>query len=95
MCKILSIETILSVCTCTHAHTHTHTHTHTQAHTHKHTDYTKLNLHNLKQAANTDLILMKTVAWNGKHGRSTVLGEKTSNYCGTPKASGTTRITSA
>ena len=65
MCKILSIETILSVCTCTHAHTHTHTHT--QAHTHKHTDYTKLNLHNLKQAANRDLRQTKTAAQNGKN----------------------------
>ena len=36
--------------TCTDTHTRTHTHTHT--HTHEHTDYTKLNWHNLKRAAN-------------------------------------------
>ena len=28
---------------------------HMHAHTEEHTDYTKLNLHNLKQAANSDL----------------------------------------
>ena len=54
--KIMSVETILS--TYTHVRTHTHTHTHrsnpppppTHTHTHKHTDYTQLNLHNLKRA---------------------------------------------
>ena len=30
---------------------YTHTHTHTGTHTHEHSDYTKLNLHSLKQAA--------------------------------------------
>ena len=45
--------------TCTHTHTHTqmhvhtctHTHTHTCTNTHEHTDYTKLNLHNLKMGS--------------------------------------------
>ena len=42
----------------THTHTHmrTHTHTHTDTCTYKHADYTKLNLHSLKQVpANRDL----------------------------------------
>lgn len=38
--NVLSVETILS------------TYPHTQTHTHEHTGYTKLNLHNLKRAAN-------------------------------------------
>ena len=42
--------------------------------THKHADYTKLNLHNLKRAANKDLRWMTTSARNGKHSRSIVLG---------------------
>ena len=50
--KILSEETILSAYMHAHVHTHTYTHTHTGICTHKHTDYTKLNLHNLKWAAN-------------------------------------------
>ena len=49
MHKILSAEIILS------AYMHAHKHTHTGAHTHKHTDYAKLNLHNLKQAAKNRL----------------------------------------
>ena len=39
----------------THTHSNTHTHTHTGTCTHKHSDYTKLNLHSLKWAANGDL----------------------------------------
>ena len=84
----MSIETILNVCVraCTHTHTHTHTLTHTHAHTHththtgtcthEHTDNTKLNLHSLKQAANTDLRWMKTAAQNRKHGRTIGLGKR-------------------
>ena len=34
---------------CTHACTHTHTRTHTGTPTQEHSDYTKLNLHSLKQ----------------------------------------------
>ena len=34
------------------ARAHTHTHTHRGTGTHKHSDYTKLNIHSLKQAAN-------------------------------------------
>ena len=45
-CKIVFTKTVLSAYTHTHIHTHTHT---------KHTDYTKFNLHNLKQAANRNL----------------------------------------
>ena len=57
-----------------HAHTRTHTHTHTLygTCTHKQTDYTKLSLHNSKWAASRDTRLMKTAAWNGKQGRSTI-----------------------
>ena len=45
MCKILSIDTILSnTQTCMHTHTHTHTHTHRGICTHEQSDYTKLNL---------------------------------------------------
>ena len=47
----MSLETILS--THTHMHTHTHTHTHRGTSTHKHSDYTKLNIHSLKQEENT------------------------------------------
>ena len=56
--------------------------THAGTSTCKLTDYTKLNLHSLKQAANTDLRWMKTAAQNGKHGRSKALGEKcqTNNF---------------
>ena len=43
-----------------HVRSRTHTHTHTQAPALKHTDYTKLNLHNLKWAANRELQRMKT-----------------------------------
>ena len=58
--KMLSIETILSTHTHAraraHTHTHTHTHTrprarartHTHTRTHEHSDYSKLNLHQLK-----------------------------------------------
>ena len=52
-----------------------HAHTHTGTCTQEHTDYTKINLQNLKLAANSDLRWMKTAAWNGKDGWSTVLGE--------------------
>ena len=41
--KILSLETILRV--------RKHTHKHRGTCTHKHSDYTKLNIHSLKQAA--------------------------------------------
>ena len=51
-------------------------HTHRSTHTHEHTDYTKLHLHNLKQAANRDLRQMKTAARNGRHGGSVVLGKR-------------------
>ena len=44
---------------------------------HEHTDYTKLNLYSLKQAANRDLRWMKTAAWSRKQGRSIVLGKET------------------
>ena len=47
---------------CMHMHARMHTHTHT--HTYEHSDYTKLNLHSLRQAA--DLGWMKTAAWNRK-----------------------------
>ena len=47
--KILSLETILSA---PPPHTHTHTHIHTPAYWSMYTDYIKLNLHNLKRAAN-------------------------------------------
>ena len=60
----------------THARTHSHTLTHTGTRTHQHTDYTKLNLHNLKRAANRDSRQMKTAAWNGKCGRSIIFGGK-------------------
>ena len=53
--KILSLETVPSAC----VRTHTHTHTHTGNHTHKHSDYAKLNIHSLKQAANA------RETWNG------------------------------
>ena len=49
----MSTQTILIAHT--HTHTHTHTHAHRGTHTHKadkHTDYTKLNLHNIKWAVN-------------------------------------------
>ena len=51
--KILSIDTVLSA--------YTHTHTHIQ----RHTDYTKLNLYNLKQAAKRNLSHMKTAMFSG------------------------------
>ena len=35
-----------------HTQTHTHTHTHWGTSIHKHSDYTKLNIHSLKRAAN-------------------------------------------
>ena len=68
----------------THARTHTHTHTYRHPHTRAYwlywltirTDYTKLNLHSSKRAANRDLRRMKTAARNGKHGRSVVLGKE-------------------
>ena len=50
--------------------------THRSTHTHEHTDYTKLHLHNLKQAANRDFRQMKTAARNGRHGGSVVLGKR-------------------
>ena len=52
----------------THAIARTYT-TQRGTRTHEHTVYTKLNLHNLKRAANRDLRRMKTEARNGKHGR--------------------------
>ena len=60
---------------CKHAHMHArmHTYTHTGTRTHACTDCTKLNLHNLKQAANRDL---KRTAWNRKHSRSIALSKK-------------------
>ena len=48
----------------THTHKYTHTHTHTNTHTHEHTDYTKLDLHNLKRAASRDLRRMTTATRN-------------------------------
>ena len=50
--KILSIETFVHTRARARAHTHTHTHTQAPAHTSTLTIDTKLNLHNLKQAAN-------------------------------------------
>ena len=44
----------------THAHDHTHTRTHTGTRTHEQSDYTKLNLHSLKRAANRDLRWMNS-----------------------------------
>ena len=62
-CKILSVEIILSAFMLTNTHTGTCTH--------KNTDYKKLNLHAASNGrANRDLGLMKTAAWNGKHGYS-------------------------
>ena len=52
--KVLSVETILSARVRTHPHTHPPTH--------EQADYTKLNVHNLKQIANRDLRPMKTAA---------------------------------
>ena len=52
-------------------------HARTRSGTHEHTGYTKLNLHNLKQAANRDLRRMKAAAQNGKRGRSIVSGNET------------------
>ena len=49
--KILSLETILNA--------YTRTRTHGGIRTHNHTDYTKLNLHSLKWAANA------RETWNG------------------------------
>ena len=82
----MSVETILSAYmhACTHTYTHTHTHTHTHMYRYKHTgtrthartDCTKLNLHNLKLAADRGLRWMKKAAWNGKHGRPIVLGKE-------------------
>ena len=49
---------------------------HTGTCTHEHSDYTKLYLHSLKQAAKGDLSelrWMKTATGNRKHGRSTFL----------------------
>ena len=69
----MSLETILNAYRRTRTHTHTHTHTGTR--THEHSDYTKLNLHSLKRAANRHLRWMTTAARNRKHGRSTVLGK--------------------
>ena len=54
------VEIILSKRAHTHTHTHTHTHRHPPTQS-EHTDYTKLNLHNLKRAANRDFR-------NGKRG---------------------------
>ena len=60
----MSIESILSARMRTHTyiHTHTHRHTHRGTRTHKHFDYTKLNTHSLKRAANApgDLEWIKT-----------------------------------
>ena len=62
--KVLSLETILNG-THTHMHaymytcTHTHTHTYRGTHPHKRSDYTKLNIHSLKPAANA------WETWNG------------------------------
>ena len=68
----MSVETILRAYAHARTHTHTrarahtnartqaHTHTHTHTHTHKHSDYTKLNLHSLKRAANRDLRWMNS-----------------------------------
>ena len=53
-----------------------HTYTHTGTHTQMNSDYTKLNLHSLKRAANRDLRRTKTAEWSRKHGRSTVLGKE-------------------
>ena len=53
--KILSLEAILG------AYKHTHTHTHTGTHPHKHSDYTKLIICSLKQAANAQ------ETWNERH----------------------------
>ena len=75
----MSIETILNTCRvhmCMRMHTHMHALTHTGTCTHEHTDYTKLNLHNLKRAANRDSRQMKTAEWNGKCGRSIVFWGK-------------------
>ena len=77
----MSIETILNTCRvhmCMHMHTHMHALTHTHTHRHLHTDYTKLNLHNLKRAANRNLRRMKTAARNGKYGRSLILAKRLS-----------------
>ena len=55
---------------------HSETRAHTHTHTHKYSDYTKINLHSLKLAANRDLKWMKTAALNRKCSRSTVLGKE-------------------
>ena len=55
-----------------HAYTHTHTHTHTGTYTHECANYTRLNLHNLKWAANRNYRWVKMAALNGKHDRSIV-----------------------
>ena len=44
------------------------------AHAHEHSDYTKLNLIQLKTGSR-DLRWMRTAVWNRKHGRSIVLGK--------------------
>ena len=64
--KILSVETVLRA----------YTYTHRDTHTYKHTDYTKLNLHNLKQAANQDSRWIKTAVQNIRHGRSIIWGKE-------------------
>ena len=46
--KLLSVETIRSAYT----HVRMHTHSHTGTRIHEHSQYTKLNLHSLKRAAN-------------------------------------------
>ena len=86
-CKILSIETILSL-RCTHIHTRMHT-THTcmhTTHTHAHHTHTctptphtsifarqNLIYTQLKQATNRDSRQRKIAVWNGNHGRYVVL----------------------
>ena len=53
-------------------HTCTHTHTHRGTRTNKHSDYTKLNVHSLKQAANA------RETWNGwmkMHGTENMAGD--------------------
>ena len=55
-------------------HTHTQTHTDTGTHTHKHSDYAKLNLHSLKQAATE---MDDDSSMEQKHGRATVFFQST------------------
>ena len=81
-----------------HTHTHlphppTYTHTHTHTRTHKHTDYTKLNLHNFKQAANRDLRWKNVAAvqfwvcstgWSTSVGLTCHVGETEGGRCRVP-----------